>query len=310
MPKLIRKAALLAKIETTYNTDATPAEATDAVLVENLQVAFANQQMNEQPVVKSTLGAKKHLFGSALKQLTFDVPLKGSGTVDTPPEFGTLLRICGMAETVTATTSVEYAPASDDHESATLYYYEDGALHKLTGCRGTFTFNGPAREPAKLSFTVTGHDGGLTDATLVSPTYDSTVPPVLTAAGFTVDSYAAVISALSFDMGNQVAFPPDINADDGIGEIVITGRDVNGSIDPEAVAVATKDFIDDWKTGSAMALSTGVIGNTAGNQWQIAMPAVSYRDVSFADRDGIRTHELPFGAAEDVGDDELTITFT
>lgn len=74
--------------------------------------------------------------------------------------------------------------------------------------------------------------------------------------------------------------------------------------------LATNDFISDWEAGTEMALSTGVIGGTAGNQFQISMPAVSYRDVSLGDRDGLRTIELPFGAHESSGDDGVSLAFT
>jgi hypothetical protein len=40
------------------------------------------------------------------------------------------------------------------------------------------------------------------------------------------------------------------------------------------------------------------------------MPAVTYRDVSPADRDGIAGLDLPFGAAESSTDDEVSIAFT
>jgi hypothetical protein len=37
---------------------------------------------------------------------------------------------------------------------------------------------------------------------------------------------------------------------------------------------------------------------------------VSYREVSRGDRDGIRTIDLTYGAAESSGDDEATLLFT
>ncbi|WP_444932401.1 hypothetical protein ACJJIF_22000 (plasmid) [Microbulbifer sp. SSSA002] len=72
-------------------------------------------------------------------EVTFNAELKGSGAAGTPPEIAPLLRACGLAETITAGTSVEYNLASEGHESITLYLYEDGSLYKLTGVRGTWT---------------------------------------------------------------------------------------------------------------------------------------------------------------------------
>lgn len=310
MSLLVKKNVVLAKTETTYNTDASPTAASDAVKVENLSHGPANQKMVEQASVKNTLGKEKQLYGGALWQVSFDVLLKGSGTIDVAPEYGPCLRACGLGETIVATTSVTYAPVSTGFESVTLYIYEDGKLYKVTGCVGNVTFAGEAGSAGKLSFTFTGHKAGISDTALAAPALDATEAPVIKSAGFSVDSYSAVIAALNFDLGNQVSTPADISASDGFGKVQIVDRDINGSINPEDVLLATRDFISDWESGKEMALSTGVIGTTAGNRFKISMPAVSYRDASLGDRDGIRTMELPFGAHEVSGDDAISIVFT
>ena len=86
-------------------------------------------------------------------------------------------------------------------------------------------------------------------------------------------------------------------------------RDPNGSIDPEAVLIATKDFDTAWKTGALLPLTTGLVGSTAGNRWKLDA-TVAIRDISQADRDQIRVDSLTFGAHETTTDDEWTIAFT
>ena len=307
---LVKKSVVLAKPEVTYNTDPIPVAATDALKVENLSHGPSNQKMVEQPNVKNTLGKEKSIFGSLLWQISFDVLAKGSGTAGTAPEYGPCLRACGLGETIVAVTSVTYAPVSTDLESITLYVYEDGKLYKVTGCTGNVTYSGEAGGAGKYSFTFTGHKSAITDTALVAPTLDATEAPILKSAGFTVGAYSAIISALNFDMGNQVIMPSDINAADGFGEIQITDRDINGTIDPEDESLATKDFLADWEAGTEMALGTGVIGGTAGNKYQITMPAVSYRDASLGEREGLRTIQLPYGAHEVSGDDGVSIAYT
>lgn len=309
MAKLIRRSVLLAKVESTYGTDAAPVAGTDAVLVENPSWGFTGQRMLEQPAVKHTLGSRQHIFGGTLFQVTCTVALKGSGTAGTPPEFGPLLRACGMGETID-TASVEYSPVSENLESVTLYYYEDGTLYKVVGCRGTFTLEATAGEYGKLNFTFTGRLAGESDSTISPPTYHATTPPPVISGGFSADGYAAVIAALNIDAGLQIATPPSVNAPDGYGDIVITGRDVTGSFDPEKVSKAAYDFIKKWQEGAAFEVKTGAIGPKAGNRWAVEMPRVSYRDIAPGDRDGIRTLENSFGAAEIAGDDELVLRFT
>lgn len=307
---LVKKQVILAKPEVTYNVDPVPVAATDALKIENLSHGPANQLMVEQNPVKNTLSKDKSLFGTTLWQVSGEVNLKGSGSAGVAPEYGPLLRACGLGETIVAITSVTYAPVSESLESATIYIYEDGKLYKITGCVGNASNAGEAGSTGKLSFSLTGHKSAITDDALVSPTLDATEAPIIKSAGFTIDSYAAAISALNFDLGNEISMPKDINSADGFGTIQIIGRDINGTIDPEDTLLATNDFISDWENGTEMALTTGVIGGTAGNRFQISMPAVSYRDASLGDREGIRTMEMPFGAHEVSGDDGISIVFT
>ena len=307
---LVRREVILAKIESTYNVDSVPVAGTDGVLVENPAWSHEGANLIERNGVKATLGKTKSIFGSTLKSVTFDVEVKGSGAAGTAPEIGPLLRACGMDETIVASTSVTYAPISAAFESITIYYYADGIRHIITGARGNVSFTLEAGQAAKASFTFTGHDGGVSDSAMVSPTYDTTVPAPLVNVPFTIGGYSAAISSLSFDMGNTVAFPQDIRSSDGYGEVIINARDVNGSFNPEQVLLATNDFIGGWKSGADLALSTGVIGGAAGNRFAVSMPAVTYRDVAPGDREGLRTFEIGYGAGESSGDDEVSIAFT
>lgn len=304
------RAVLLAKIETTYNTDPTPVANTNAILVENLAWSFEGARRAERAAVRNSLAPLKSLYGGSLMSITFDAEIKGSGAAGTAPELGTLLRGCGFAETVVAATSVTYKPASSGHESVTFYLYEDGVRYIVTGCRGTVTASLQTGATGKFSFTFTGHFAGPADQSLATPTYNATVPPVLINVPFAIDSYSAVISKLDFDLGNTVATPDNIAATDGYGQIQITGRALTGSIDPEASLVAAYDWVTKWKSSGGYALTTGAIGATAGNKYTISMPAVVYTEMTSGDRDGILTREVSFMGVESSGDDELSIAFT
>lgn len=308
---LTNREVILLKVESTYGTDAVPVEGTDALLVENPSWANEGLRMNERPAVRQNIGMLQHVYGGRLGSVTFDVELKGSGgAVDTVPEIGAALRGCGFGETVNAAVSVVYEPVSTGHDSVTIYYYQDGIRTILTGCRGNVSFNLETGALGKASFTFTGHIAQPTDVAIASPTYQTNVPPALINVPFTIGAFGAVINALNWDMSNTIATPPDISATDGYAEVQLTQRDVNGSFDPELELVATDDPIGDLEGGTAQALTTGVIGPGVGERYQVDMPAVYYRDVSLGDRDGIRTLETPFGAAESTGDDEVTLTFT
>lgn len=305
-----KRKLLLAKVEVTYNIDPTPSAGTDAVLVEDLNWSNEGLKMVERPAIRPSLGTLQQIYAGRMVSVSFSAEVKGSGAAGTAPELGALFRACGLDETIVASTSVTYAPVSASLESATLYVYEDGKQIKVTGCRGNVSFALEAGNKPMATFTMTGHVAAQTDVALPAATFDSTTPEPFIGGSFTIDSYSAVISALNFDLGNALVYPEDVNAADGYGEVIITGRDVNGSINPLDELVADEDYIGNFTAGSTMALATGGIGATAGNILTVSMPAVYYRDASSADRDGIAALDLAFGAAESTTDDEVSLAFT
>lgn len=310
MSLLTFREVILAKLEVTYNTDPVPVGTTDAILVEDPSWALEGLRMHERPAVRPSLGKLQQVYGGTLKSVSFVCEMKGSGAAGTAPEIGVLLRGCGLDETIVASTSVTYAPVSTGHESITIYYFQDGIRHVLTGCRGNVSIEGEAGGIWKASFTFTGHSDAATDVALPTPAYDSTVPAPYLNAAFTIDGFSGIISKLNMDLSNQISMPADCSASDGFGEIQISGRDVNGSFDPEYTVVASEDWEGNFRSGASMALASGAIGGTAGNIINISNPAVSYRSISPGDKDGIRTLETPFGAAESATDDEISIAFT
>ncbi len=309
---LDKRAVLLAKDEVTYNTDSVPVAATDAILIEDLAWAFASQRMYQQNPVRASLGKLKPVYAGALISVSGKCEMKGSGVAGTAPEIAPLLRASGWAETISAGVSVTYKPVSAQasHKSSTQYFYDDGLLLKMTGCRGKCSFDLSVGKAAMASFEFTGHFVSLTDVALPSAVYDSAVPPMLVNVPFTVGGYAAVISKLAFDLGIELSIPESIAAADGYGEIQITGRLPTGSFNPLRVTKATKDFIADWQSSAALALDSGVIGSVAGNKLQVTMPKITYVDIARGNQNNVGTYENKFQAAENAGDDEISMVFT
>lgn len=99
-----RNALLLVKIETTEGTDAVPSAATDAVLVEvPASPLNFNPTMVETNEATGSLDPQGPIVGGLKATIQCSCYMKGSGTAGTAPEFGTLLKACGWAETLTAT---------------------------------------------------------------------------------------------------------------------------------------------------------------------------------------------------------------
>jgi hypothetical protein len=301
---------IYAKVQTAHGTPATPTAGSDAVLCSNLAYnPAAAARMLERPVIKNTKGKLAQVYGGSLAEISFDVEIRGSGTAGTAPEINDLLVACGMAETIVASTSVTYTPATDNQQYVTIYYMQDGVRRILEDAVGTFSLNMEAGAIGMISFTFTGHHGTASDTAFGAGTFQSTVPVPVINGGFTIGGYSASVSKLAIDRGNQVVTPPDFNTADGFGQIRIADWDITGSFDPLATLLATKNWVNEWQAGTAQALTTGAIGSTAGNIYTVSCPAVSYRSIAQAEREAERAYEIGFGAAESSGDDGLSIIF-
>lgn len=311
---LVNREVILCKEETTYNTDSTPTGASNAILVEKPAWGFDSARMIERPAIRTSFGKLQRVFGGTLKMVSFDVEMKGSGAAGTAPEIGPLFKACGMTETIVGATSVTYAFSStiSDYKSLTVWYYQDGKAHKMTGCIPmSVSFNVDVGGIGKWSFTIVGHDTGETDVTLATPTYNAYVPVPFIGATFAVQSYAAIVSKLSLDFGLTTAKPTSVNATDGFGTIQITSRNPTGSCNPQNVTVATHDFLGKFKSGASGTLSTGVIGSSAGNRWAMSCGKIYYDAPSPGDQEGIRTLEVPFSITDETtANSDLSIAFT
>jgi hypothetical protein len=131
MSRLERNWVVLAKVEATYATDPTPTNSANAMLASKPQINPINSSEVARDVFVGYLGQRENLVGTRFVEASFDVELVGSGTVGTRPAWGDLMLACGWAETATASTRVDYVPISSAFQSVTIYWYDDGALHKL-----------------------------------------------------------------------------------------------------------------------------------------------------------------------------------
>lgn len=233
------RGGLLAKVETTYGTDAAPTEEANAILCEPPTIEVIQKSL-ERNNIKSYFGALSRVnVGEGLK-LTFVTELKGSGAAGTAPEIGPLLRACNFSETTVPATSVAYAPNSYvlDSESITIWFWQDGLRHAAVGCRGTFKVDLKAGEYGKITWEFQGIYAGPIDAPVRPLTFNETIPARFVSANFTIDSFAAVVENLKLDAGNEIGRRPSINASTGMLSYFIKERSAKGEIDPEATHLA------------------------------------------------------------------------
>ena len=307
MALLSRKRTILAKTEITYGTDPTPTGTANAILVRNLSITPLNSENVSRDLVRPYLGASEQLIASKYVGCEFEVEMAGSGTAGTAPAYGPLLLACGFAETVVAVTSVTYAPVSASFKSATIYYNVDGVLHKITGARGNVELMINASQIPVYKFTFTGLYNAPTDTAAPSVTYTSFQTPLAAnstnTTGFSLFSYSAALESLSLNMGNAVTYRSLVGAED----VLMTDRQVSGSVVFEAPNIAQKDFFS-----IALASALGALdithGTTAGNKVQVVSSRVDISNPSYSDSNGIQMLNIPLTLVPSTaGNDEISI---
>ena len=309
MPLLSRKRLILAKAETTYGTDSTPAGA-DAVLVRNLEITPIESDIVSRDLIRPYLGNSQQLLAQSRVGITFQVELAGSGTAGTAPRFGALLKACGLSETVVATTSVTYAPVSSSFSSATIYFNNDGVLHKATGCRGTFQISCQVGAIPTIDFTMTGIYNAPTDTAAPSVTYSNQAQPVIFKAGntsgFSLLSYSGCLMSANFNMANEIVYRELVGC---TKQVLLTNRAPAGEVMIEAPTIAAKDFFAIAQSDQTGAL-TFTHGTTAGNIVTFNAGQVDITQPSYADQDGIQMLNVPYVAVPtSAGNDEVSLAF-
>lgn len=169
MSRFIRNTAIQAKIETAYGTDPGTWTATDALLIANASYAEVQEPLSRD-LIRPYFGASEHLQVTGRRRITFSVELAGSGTAGTAPAWGILLRACGMAQALTASTMAVYSPVSTAQESISIRYAVDGILHTAVGCRGTATLKLLAYDKPMIEFSFEGLDTVASTAAAVPAT--------------------------------------------------------------------------------------------------------------------------------------------
>lgn len=306
-----RKKALLVAVETTYGVS--PLISTAVLMtISELDGAPYEGDRVERSRLRETFGAQAEINVAPFATVTATIPLAGSGTAGTAPNFGMLLRACGLAETVTVGASVSYKPATDDHESFTVWFVEDGQLQVVPGVRGTVEFDLAAKALPTMKFSLTGlYKRPEVHATALTQTLTNIVDEIpvnkSNTKNFSVHGHAGCGQSLSINLGNTVAHRHLI----GCENVQITDRAVMGSVEVEAPSLATKNYFELMESHEIVQLGAITMnhGTVAGNIVEFNLPKTQLSTISRTDSDGIVHYAMDVRALPDVGDDELSIIF-
>lgn len=308
MPLLYNRRVILAKIESSYATDPTPTGEANAILVRNLNVIPLELDLAPRELVRPYLGNSEQIPAGSRVRAEFEVEIQGAGAAGDAPAYGPLLRACGFSETLTEDVDAVYALVSTGQASVTIYYNNDGRLHKLTGARGNVVLGFTNKGIPVFRFSFMGLYNAITDTALPTPTYTGFHKPVAVTndqtTAFALHGYSGVMSELSIDVGNNVVHRDLVG---GTKQVLITDRATNGSITIESTLVAAKNW---WTT--MLAATTGALaiqhGQTAGYIVELDAPAVQLTNPTESEMDGITMLGFNLALVPSTGNDELVIT--
>ena len=310
MPLLNRKRLILAKTETTYGTNSSPA-GSDAILVRNMDITPLEADVVSRDLIRPYYGNSDQLLANPRVKVTCEVELAGSGTAGTAPRFGPLLLACGTAATTVASTSVTYNPVSSSFSSCTIVYNIDGVQHAVTGCRGTFTMNCQLGQIPTLQFEMTGVYNAPTDTAQPAVTYAAQATPLIfrdsNSSAFSFLGYSGCLMSVNFNLANDVVYRELVGC---TKQVLITDRKPAGTVMIEAPTIATKDYFT-VALGTTTGSCTFLHGTTAGNRVTFTASQADLGQPTYSDSDGIAMLNLPYVALPTTtGNDEFSLAFT
>jgi hypothetical protein len=294
----IKNTIILAAVALTPGADAAPTGAANAILVTEMSITPLEAQNITRDIMTGGFGGKAELVGTANVKVSITVELAGSGTAGTPPAWGKLLLGCAMAEGILASPArVEYTPVSTGLKDLTIYYYDDGVLHKLLNAMGVWSLSAKVGERPTLKFEFTGVDGAMSAVANPTPDYSAWKPPVAMTKANVVDvtlgaTYAAGALAggvvypsngLEVASGNQVDFLANLSTE----KVDINDRDVTGSVEYELTAAQEVARMATVKANTLESLGF-TIGKTPGNSVLLFAPSVQHKNYKKVDVKGTR----------------------
>lgn len=316
--RLVKRTVVLVKPEVTSGTDAVPTGAANAIQVMDLSITPLDASNIDTNFITSYFGGAAQLVGTASVKCSFSVLLAGSGTAATAPAWGNLLLGCANAETtgLTAPNRVEYLPATDSLKTVTIYWYDDGLLHKLLGAFGNVKLSAKSGEAPKLTFDFVGIDGGVTATANAAATLSAwKLPPAVTkanvtdinlgctyAAGALTGGTAYNSTGLTLDWGNTVSFAPMLTNE----QVVLTDRNMVGTLSLDLTAAQEATMMTAVKANTLQGVGF-VIGGTSGNKIMLHMPSVQLINPKKEEFNGMRLIGFDMRVLPSAGNDELRI---
>jgi len=304
----MKQRLLLAKLQTALGAPATLAGA-NAILCRANDPEIITMDMIDRGLILPYKGNSGSVGSSPYRKQKIEVELAGSGAAGTAPAWGPLLQACGFSETITAGTSVVYAPITNAQKYISLATYLELLKVGTTDAYGTATFTLNSKSIPTLAMDFLGEYvapadvGSLPSGVDYSNFIDPQAVGKVNTPTFTIHGVAGVLSDFSVNMASVLEYRDFVQG----GGASSPDRKPTGTVVFELTTAAVKNWAETMRTGTTGALQL-VHGIGAGNIIQFDMPRVKFTGLSITDKKGVAFLSAGLELDPVTGNDEITIT--
>ena len=275
-----KKLAILHKLEAVYGTSSAPLAA-DAIIATNVSFTPLEAEEVSRDLMLPYMGNQGVVLAAEHGRIEFDVEIAGAGAAGDVPNYGSLIRAAGFAETISVATSVEYEIIEDAVESGTIFFNSDGVQHIFLGGRCNLSLTFTPKGIPKFRVTYLGLLGAVADVAMPVVTMAGWITPLIVSKSHTtmlLHGGGSVAESLSIELGNTLT-PRFLIGDE---KVLISDRSTTGSAVVEARLMAETNWFDRARNRTRGALSL-IHGNAAGNIVEITdfAPRFKHLDRTF-----------------------------
>ncbi|MCG9624640.1 hypothetical protein L1D34_07275 [Vibrio mediterranei] len=300
MARKYRQKLIAFALESTYGVDAISAGSPDYCLGREFSITPLAGESQSLDYDDGQLGNKAQLHTEKFVTIEFTVDMAASKAAGTPAMWMELAKAC-LRNVASDASSSTCAIDENSDDSMTFYFYMAGALHKLTGARGTLKLSAQAKNFGGITFNFTGLYQPVASASLPNATFTDWVKPLKVGvehSAFTIDGTPLKLISLEYDQANSVEHTEYV----GHEEVQITDYAPTSTIVIEAPAQATWDAF-------AMSLAeaertVSFTNGPVGNQFEWTSSRVQLGRPTYGDQNGTTTLSIPLNV---IGNSDVLI---
>lgn len=291
MARKARKKILAFALESTYGVDAIEAGSPTYLLGREFSITPMAGESQSLEYDNGVLGNSQQIVTELYVTLEFTVDLAASDSPQAPAPFADLMASCLRRANADADNAhCDYVIDEESTKSLTLYFYQSGALHKVTGARGSFSMNVAAKAFGGIKFSFSGLFSPVDSAALPAADLSQWQTPLkigVQNSAFTIDGTPFKLISLDYDQANSVVYQEYV----GHEEIIITDYKPTGTIVIEAPEQSESDFFAKAEAGATHSLNFS--NGPVGNQFAWASSKVQLGRPTYGEQDGTQTLSIP-----------------